>query len=224
MEQIDGIVEIEIKGVKKEIEVKEQQIETAIQWDLMRENNYMGRQSDKLISEGSLDVLIEIPFGSNMKYEIDKNTGLLRCDRILHTPHAYPFNYGFFPGTISGDGDELDAVVVAKYPLIPNTLIKCRIIGALLTTDEKGEDEKIICVPHKSVDPEFEDVKSLTDLSAHQKDKIEYFFNNYKRMEPGKFVTIRGFVDTADACQLYIDGKNMYNEKMGLMDASYPLL
>lgn len=163
-----------------------------------------------------LDVLIEIPFGSNMKYEVDKKTGLLRCDRILHTPHAYPFNYGYFPQTISGDGDEIDAVVVAKYPLIPNSLIKCRIIGALLTTDEKGADEKIICVPHESVDPEFKNIKSLADLSEHQTDKIEYFFNNYKRMEPGKFVTIRGFVDVIEAIKLYIDGVNEYKKKISL--------
>jgi len=157
------------------------------------------------------DVLIEIPFGSNMKYELDKETGFLRCDRQLYTAHSYPFNYGFFPNTLSGDGDELDAVVVVKYPIIPLSLIKCKIIGVLLTTDEKGPDEKIICVPHEKVDPDFEGINNLTDLHQHELDKIHDFFTNYKSKEPNKFCKVNDFKDANEAKKIYLDGKKIYN-------------
>ena len=152
-----------------------------------------------------VDVLVEIPFGSNMKYEFDKKAGMLRCDRLLHTPHAYPFNYGYIPNTLAGDGDDLDAVIVNKYRIEAPSLIRCRIIGALLTVDEKGKDEKVICVPHESVDPEFRDIHSLDDLTSSQRDKIEYLFMHYKRMEPNKFVEVQGFVGAKEARKLYYE-------------------
>jgi inorganic pyrophosphatase len=91
-------------------------------------------------------VQIEIPQGHNVKYEIDHKTHQIICDRFLHGPFAYPFNYGYICDTISGDGDPLDAVVICNRPLLPTCIINCRIIGALITRDEKGLDEKILFI------------------------------------------------------------------------------
>ena len=88
----------------------------------------------------TVDVQIEIPSGQSVKYEIDHNTHQLKCDRFLHVPFAYPFNYGYILNTLGGDGDPLDAVVICKPSLFPTCLIKCRIIGALITSDENGKD------------------------------------------------------------------------------------
>lgn len=163
--------------------------------------------------ENGMDVLIEIPLGSNHKYERCKETGMLRCDRILHSPYVYPFNYGYFPKTLAGDGDDLDAVIVTKYPLIPNCLVECKIIGALKTKDEKGLDDKIICVPISRIDPEFKQVNNLNDLKESEKDMIEYFFKTYKNREYKKFVEIIGFVNAEEAQVLYRDALLDYQEK-----------
>lgn len=173
----------------------------------MRDNENTGNEGNSAMTggkeESNVDVLIEIPLGSNHKYEKCKKTGLLRCDRILYSPYVYPFNYGYFPNTLAGDGDELDAVVVTKYPLIPNSLIECKIIGVLKTRDEKGFDDKIICVPVSRVDPEFKDVYNYKDLKQSEVDMIEYFFRTYKNREYKKFVEIIGFADASSAKHLY---------------------
>ena len=99
------------------------------------------------------DAIIEIPFNSFVKYEIDKEANRMRCDRVLHTAMAYPGNYGYFPNTLAGDGDPLDVLVISEYALHPGTIINVKIVGVLLTKDEKGSDEKIIAVPAPTVDP-----------------------------------------------------------------------
>lgn len=173
--------------------------------------------------QDSIDIVIEISLGSNLKYEKCKKTGMLRCDRILHSPYVYPFNYGYFPGTLTGvggatprDGDELDAVLMTKYPLVPNSMIECKIIGALKTKDEKGFDDKIICVPASSVDPEFKKVTKLADLEESERDMIEYFFRNYKHREYKKFVEIIGFVEADEAKLLYKKAVKDFLNKKGL--------
>ena len=108
-----------------------------------------------------LTVIIEVPENGQVKYELDKQTGLLRVDRILHTPLAYPANYGYFPNTLGDDGDPLDAVVVSNAALIPGCMIEVRPIGVLLVKDQGGGDEKIICVPAGTADPFFRDIKSV---------------------------------------------------------------
>jgi len=174
-------------------------------------------------NQGSgIDVLIEIPLGSNHKYEKCKKTGLLRCDRILHSPYVYPFNYGYFPNTLAGDGDELDAVVVTKYPLIANSVIECKIIGALKTKDEKGFDDKIVCVPISRVDPEFKSINSLSDLKESERDMIEYFFKTYKNREYKKFVEILGSVEAEGAKQLYKESVKLFNENRRLPPSQSP--
>ena len=99
----------------------------------------------------------------------------------------------------------------STFPLRTNSLIRCRIIGALLTTDEKGPDEKLLCVPHEQVDPDFKGIHNLTDLHQHELDKIYDFFTNYKSKEPGKFVKVKGFVDANEAKAIYNAGVELYH-------------
>jgi len=148
-------------------------------------------------------VQVEIPLGHNVKYEIDHETHELVCDRFLHGPFAYPFNYGFITHTLGGDGDPLDALIVCDRPLYPTSVVKCRIIGALITEDEKGRDEKIICIPDVSVDQRGRNINNYEDLPKHTLDEIRYFFSHYKDLEPGKFMCVREFVDHNDAISIY---------------------
>jgi inorganic pyrophosphatase len=164
---------------------------------------------NKLVS-----VQIEIPSGQNVKYEIDHITHQLRCDRFLHGPYMYPFNYGFIPYTLSLDGDPLDAVVICNRSLLPTCFIDCKIIGALLTEDEKGQDEKILLVPSEKIDPYNKNINNYKDLDQHTIDEIKYFFEHYKDMEKGKFIKVGDFVNTEEAINIYercID--NYKNEK-----------
>ena len=112
-----------------------------------------------------VDVIIEISKGGHIKYEYDKDRNMLICDRILHTPMKYPFNYGFVPNTLSEDGDPLDVVVLMDDELVPGCLIKCKVLGYLDTKDDAGNDPKIIVCPVKKVDPMWKNVDNL--LSIH---------------------------------------------------------
>ncbi len=155
----------------------------------------------------SVQVQIEIPYGHNVKYEIDHKTNQLICDRFLHGPFAYPFNYGYIVHTLGGDGDPLDAVVICKRTLLPTCLINCKIIGALITEDENGRDEKILLVPDDKVDPYNKNIRSYKDLDTHTLDEIRYFFEHYKDLEKGKFIKVDQFVDYLDACDIYSKSK-----------------
>ena len=148
-------------------------------------------------------VQIEIPQGQNVKYEIDHDTNELVCDRFLHGPFAYPFNYGYITHTLGGDGDPLDAVVICDRSLLPTCTIKCKIIGALITNDEKGKDEKIILVPNDNIDPYNKKINNITDLDDHTLDEIKYFFTHYKDLEQGKFINVEDFVSVDVAYEIY---------------------
>ena len=112
-----------------------------------------------------VNVLIEIPQGGvPVKYELDKESGVLRVDRFLHTAMYYPGNYGFIPHTLSGDGDPVDVMVVGQVPVVPGAIIRCRPVGALLMKDEAGPDEKLIAVPVDKLHPFYTGVKSYQDL------------------------------------------------------------
>lgn len=136
-------------------------------------------------------VHIEIPKNSSVKYEFKNNR--LNVDRILHPPMVYPYNYGYIPDTLSGDGDPLDAMVITDNKLQPGSYIKCRPIGMLVTEDESGMDEKIICVPISKIDPTYNEIKDMNQMPSHMLKQIEFFFENYKRMENGKWVKNHGF-------------------------------
>ncbi len=146
-----------------------------------------------------INVVIEIPQGSQVKYEVDKDSGAVFVDRFLFTPMAYPAAYGFVPGTLGDDGDPLDALVLAPAPVVPGAVIRARPIGMLRMTDESGQDEKIICVPHDKIHPQFTDVHKIEDLPMITRQAIEHFFTRYKDLEPGKWVKVTGWADKTAA-------------------------
>ncbi|MGB9896031.1 MAG: inorganic diphosphatase, partial [Thermoproteota archaeon] len=149
-----------------------------------------------------INVIIEIPKGGHVKYEVDERTGMLTVDRFLFTSFMYPFNYGFVPLSLAEDGDALDAVVLCDAELVPGSVIKVRPIGALLTKDERGRDVKVITVPTKNIDPQTSVIDDIDDLSEATKKQIEYFFKHYKELEPGKFVEIVGWSDSKGAKEI----------------------
>ena len=148
-------------------------------------------------------VQIEISKNSSVKYEFDKELNMLVCDRILPGPFIFPFNYGFVPNTLSGDGDPIDVILYMEEPLVPNSLIKCTIIGALETTDEKGEDIKLICVPTKKISYNDSHIDSVDNLPPHFIKKIIYFYEHYKDLEKGKYVKIGNIIDKEKATDIY---------------------
>jgi inorganic pyrophosphatase len=133
-----------------------------------------------VIEEG-LHVFVEIPKGSRNKYEFDPRLGAVRLDRFLFSSVVYPTDYGFFPDTLAGDGDPLDAVVCVSEPTFPGCVITVNAIGLLEMRDEKGEDEKVLCVPRH--DPNWSTVEQLDDLPQQLRDEIANFFSIYKQLE-----------------------------------------
>lgn len=157
-----------------------------------------------------VEVQIEIPKNNSVKYEYDHVNNKLICDRILHGPFTYLFNYGYIVDTLSPDGDPLDCIVLCEPELYPTCHIKCRIIGALITEDEKGGDDKIIVVPDTKIDPDSKDINNISDVSTHLISKIKYFFEHYKDLEEGKFVKVKDFVSASDAIEIYKKCKSAY--------------
>jgi inorganic pyrophosphatase len=150
-----------------------------------------------------VNVVIEIPANSGpIKYEFDKDSGAIVVDRIMQTAFSYPCNYGFIPNTLSGDGDPADVLVYSNVVLSPGVVISVKPIGVLLTEDEKGKDEKILAVPGDKIDPFFANVNSYKDLPPMVIKKIEHFFENYKDLEPGKWVKSNGWGDAAEAKEI----------------------
>ena len=143
------------------------------------------------------DVVIEIPRGSRNKYEVDHDSGLIRLDRTLFTSTVYPADYGFLPDTLGEDGDPLDALVLVLEPTFPGCLIRSRPIGMFRMTDEKGGDDKVLCVP--ASDPRQEHLRDLHHLPEFDRLEIEHFFLIYKQLEPGKSVEGGGWADRAAA-------------------------
>lgn len=146
-----------------------------------------------------LNVVIEIPYGSNIKYEIDKESGAVVVDRVMYSAMFYPANYGFVPNTLSDDGDPADVLVINEYPLQAGSVIKARLIGALIMEDESGMDEKLIAVPVSKIDPRYDNIKSLEDLPKITLDRIKNFFETYKMLEPNKWVKVKEYCDLESA-------------------------
>jgi inorganic pyrophosphatase len=152
-----------------------------------------------------VNVIIEVPIGGQpIKYEMDKEAGVLFVDRFLYTPMSYPGNYGFVPHTLSGDGDPVDVLICNTRGLHPGSVINVRPIGVLIMEDNAGEDEKIIAVPSPKVTRRYEDVHDYTDLPEITRQQIEHFFTHYKDLEPGKWVKIGGWHDAARARQMIV--------------------
>ncbi len=146
-----------------------------------------------------INVLIEIPQGSSVKYELDKDSGAIAVDRLLYTSMSYPFNYGFIPNTHAEDGDPTDVLLITSVPLFPGTMVSARPIGMLEMEDESGIDHKIIAVPTAKIDPELSDVNEVNDIGEHLKSKIKHFFETYKQLEPNKWVKVKNFLDKSHA-------------------------
>ncbi len=146
-----------------------------------------------------INIVVEIPQGSAVKYEVDKHSGAVFVDRFLFTATAYPAAYGFIPGTLSADGDPADALVLVPAPVVPGAVIRSRPVGMLRMEDEAGSDEKLICVPHDRVHPQFSDVGSVDDLPRITRAAIEHFFRTYKDLEDDKWVKVLGWAGREDA-------------------------
>tara|TARA_B100001175_G_scaffold317660_1_gene335537 strand:- start:929 stop:1411 length:483 start_codon:yes stop_codon:yes gene_type:complete len=155
------------------------------------------------MSNYDIDMIVEIPYNSKIKYEFDNKLQKMRVDRILNTSMLYPGNYGYIPKTLSGDGDPLDVLLITEYPILPGSIIRARIIGVLLTTDEKGNDEKIIAVPTSDVDSNYENIHNLNDLSSITLKKIKHFFNHYKDNDKNKWVKVNQFDNALNAYNIY---------------------
>ncbi len=149
-----------------------------------------------------VNVVIEIPFGSSIKYEVDKETGAVVVDRVMRSAVYYPANYGFIPHTLAGDDDPIDVLVLNEYELQAGSVICCRLIGVLLMEDEGGKDEKLLAVAVDSIDPTYKDVKSYADLEQITLDRIKNFFEIYKMLEPNKWSRVTDFKGVKEAQEL----------------------
>ncbi len=143
------------------------------------------------------DVTIEIPKGQRNKYEVDHESGRIRLDRMLFTSTRYPHDYGFIEGTLGEDGDPLDALVLLEEPTFPGCLIRCRAIGMFHMRDEKGGDDKVLCIP--AGDPRKDHIQDLSDISEFDLLEVKHFFETYKDLEPGKSVEGAHWTDRAGA-------------------------
>lgn len=146
-----------------------------------------------------INVFIEIPQGSSVKYELDKDSGAIAVDRLLYTSMVFPFNYGFIPNTHAEDGDPTDVLVLTSAVLFPGTYVTARPIGMLEMEDESGIDHKIIAVPTKKIDPYMAHIENISDIDDAAKNKIKHFFETYKQLEPGKWVKTKDFLDKKHA-------------------------
>ena len=170
-----------------------------------------------------VNVVIECPLGGEpVKYELDKDSGALFVDRILHTPMRYPCNYGFIPHTLAEDGDPMDVLIVARTPFMPGSIARVRPVGVLMMEDDGGGDAKLICVTVNKVYPYYEDVQEYTDLPKILLDQIEHFFTHYKDLEPGKWVKCQGFEGRAVAEKLLMESIERHKaEKAGTLEVEH---
>ena len=158
-----------------------------------------------------INVVIEIPaYSSPVKYEIDKNTGMLVVDRFMGTAMQYPTNYGYIPQSLSGDGDPVDVLVITPDPVLSGSVIRCRPIGLLKMIDEAGPDNKVLAVPVQKLTPSYNRVSTYQDIPADQLARISHFFKHYKDLEPGKWVIIEGWHNVDHAATEIMDSISRY--------------
>lgn len=158
----------------------------------------------------NIDMIVEIPQNTNIKYEFDKKSNRIRCDRILSGPLVYPGNYGYIPKTLSLDNDPLDILLIKSVKLYPNTLIKVQILGVLMTEDENGMDEKIIAIPDKEVFPGNDSIDDINDIESNQLEKIKYFFTHYKDSDKFKWVKVGDLKNKLDAEKIIMESHQRY--------------
>lgn len=166
------------------------------------------------IKSTSFDALIEIPKGCKAKYELDKETGLLKLDRVLYTSTVYPANYGFIPRTLADDGDPLDVLVLSSEAIYPMTLVNCYPIGVVKMIDDGVLDEKIIAIPFK--DPTYNYYSYINELPSHIFDEMMHFFEVYKSLEHKK-TTVKEIAHRDEATDIITKCINRYNDKYNLI-------
>jgi len=157
-----------------------------------------------------MNVVVEIPRGSNNKYEIDKETGLIKLDRVLHSAQVFPFDYGFVPKTLWDDGDALDVIILTTNPLPPGILVNARPVGIMGMIDGGEADDKVIAVP--TDDPRWNHAQDLEDLNKHTIKEIQHFFETYKKLQ-NKEVQVTGFKGAAEAQVAFERSRKLYQEK-----------
>lgn len=154
-----------------------------------------------------INVVIEVPLGGDpIKYELEKASGALFVDRFLYTAMHYPCNYGFVPHTLSDDGDPVDVMCVGNRPLVPGAVLGARPVGVLMMEDEAGLDEKVLCVPSQRLTRYYDDINDYTDLPDVLVKRITHFFEQYKALEPEKWVRVVGWKDAAAARDVIMTG------------------
>ena len=166
--------------------------------------------SEERIKAKSFEALIEIPKGCKVKYELDKETGLLKLDRVLYTSTVYPANYGFIPRTLAEDGDPLDVLVLCSECIRPLSLVECYPIGVITMEDGGSLDEKIIAIPFQ--DPTYNTYQDISELPDHVASEIKHFFRVYKSLE-GKETVVSDVLGRDEAVKIIIKCQNAYIEK-----------
>lgn len=165
------------------------------------------------IASGTADemnVIVEIPKFSKNKYEIDKETGLIALDRVMHSAQDYPFDYGFVPQTLFDDGDALDVVLITTHPLAPGILVKARPVAIMEMTDGGERDDKVVAVPVD--DPRFENVRDIGDLNPHFQKEMTHFFETYKKVQ-NKEVSVGQWHGAEEAKKAFAKSREMYSSK-----------
>ena len=159
-----------------------------------------------------INVIVEIPKGSHNKYEVDKETGLIKLDRANYGPAAYPVDYGFVPQTLAADGDALDVLILSTFPINSGVLVEVRPIAVMEMTDDGERDDKIIGVPVN--DRRWDDVRDLSDLNKHTLREFQNFFETIKQLKSKPVeVVIHGFKGKAEAEKAFEESVKMYKDK-----------
>ena len=161
---------------------------------------------DNTVVKTSFPAVIEIPKGSTNKYELDKETGLLRLDRVLYSAVYYPADYGFIPRTFCDDGDPLDVLVLGQEPVYPLTIVEARAVGVMRMRDEKGIDDKIVAISLR--DPSFSDYSNKDQLPAHVLRQVRRFFEDYKVLE-NKQVVVEDMLGPEDALKIILEAMEL---------------
>lgn len=162
-----------------------------------------------------INVVIEVPLGADpVKYELDKDSGALFVDRFLHTSMHYPANYGFVPHTLCGDGDPLDVLIVARVPVVPGAVVRCRPVGVMFMEDEGGMDEKILAVPHDKLHPYYNEITSYRDLPKILVDQIGHFFTHYKDLEKDKWARVDRWGEAEEAARVIEESIAAFRSKL----------
>ncbi len=159
-----------------------------------------------------VNVIVEINRGSKNKYEIDKETGLIKLDRVMSSAQDFPFDYGFVPQSLWHDNDPLDVVLLTTYPLAPGMLVSARPVAIMNMVDSGEGDDKNLAVP--AGDPRWDSTVDLKDINAHTLKEIEHFYSTYKKLQD-KIVEVTGFKPLAEAQKAIREGLELYRAKYG---------